>query len=260
MKLIHTIFLVIITLSLNSQTMEEKRKILDAEALSNVVVNLRHVSDSGVKIGTGILVVNERNNLFIVTAAHVAKFIDKNDYLILSGANDKPIIIYLKDLISTSKLNWKYHDVADLAVLELSPKPEKYNYLKGKFLDLFYFETSKNAIKRNVQLTTIGFPLGLGAQEHFSPLTFRTFASSGLITMNRFDTKTPQTFIILENPSVGGYSGGPVFDLQLFDEGYIKTTGKGTRCIGFIHGTLFDDTGGKLAAVTPAYYLFDLIK
>lgn len=33
-----------------------------------------------------------------------------------------------------------------------------------------------------------------------------------------------------------------------------------TRCYGIMHGTISDDTGGKLAAVTPAYYLSDLIK
>ena len=32
-----------------------------------------------------------------------------------------------------------------------------------------------------------------------------------------------------------------------------------TTLLGFIHGTKFDDTGGKIALVTPSYYLKDLL-
>src|ERR1017187_1471738 len=99
----------------------------------------------------------------------------------------------------------------------------------------------KKAIPRNIQLTVIGFPLGFGVKEYFSPLTFRTFASSGLLTFNRFDINTPQVFIVLENPSVGGYSGGPVYDLEIYDQGFQKISGSKTKMLGIIHGTLFDN-------------------
>jgi hypothetical protein len=66
----------------------------------------------------------------------------------------------------------------------------------------------------------------------------------------------------LESPSVGGYSGGPVFDLGYQIVGVMTTTtGSGkTICHGLIHGTISDDTGGKMAAVTPAFYLSDLLR
>lgn len=100
----------------------------------------------------------------------------------------------------------------------------------------------------------------MGIQEYFSPLTFRTFPSSGLLTLQRFDTMAPQTFIILENPSIGGYSGGPVYDLGIIQTGNLEmNTGK-TILHGFIHGTISDSTGGKLSAMTPAFYVKDFFK
>ena len=59
---------------------------------------------------------------------------------------------------------------------------------------------------------------------------------------------------------MGGFSGGPVFDLPgpRTVEGnlVIKTS---LSCYGIIHGTLSDDTGGKLAAVTPSAFILETI-
>ncbi|MGZ3053891.1 hypothetical protein AAER28_32430, partial [Pseudomonas aeruginosa] len=86
----------------------------------------------------------------------------------------------------------------------------------NRFLPSDNIFNGKTAVDRNTILTVIGFPLGLGAVGHFSPLTFRTHASSGLLTLARFDNKKPCTFIVLENSGVGGYSGGPVIDLSIY--------------------------------------------
>lgn len=94
----------------------------------------------------------------------------------------------------------------------------------------------------------------------FSPLTYRSHAASAFITLNRFDKPVPSVFFLLENPSVGGYSGCPVFDLGYVVAGSMTNTKDKTRCYGIMHGTVVDDTGGKLAAVTPAFYLSDLLR
>ncbi len=36
--------------------------------------------------------------------------------------------------------------------------------------------------------------------------------------------------------------------------------GNVTVLIGVIHGTASDDSGGKLAQITPAFYIWDLFK
>jgi hypothetical protein len=93
----------------------------------------------------------------------------------------------------------------------------------------------------------------------FSPLTYRSYASSAFITMNRADTNTPCEFFMLENPSMGSYSGCPVFDLGYMIVGGMITTKEKIMCYGIMHGTVSDATGGKLAAVTPCHYLRDLL-
>jgi hypothetical protein len=125
-----------------------------------------------------------------------------------------------------------------------------------------------NAPSRDRPLTTLGFPLMLGVAEHFSPISRESKPSSGLITLPRFDTHTPATFFLLADSSIAGFSGAPLFltaapyampnGAMVFPE-----TGGPTstpiRCVGIVHGTLSDDTGGKLAAVTPSAYILETI-
>jgi S1-C subfamily serine protease len=213
--------------------------------------------------GSGLFVAKTQGKLYIVTAAHVAKSMDFTSYIIIRGNNDMPRKIMIMDLIDTATPHWKYHNRADLAVLKLTPKRSilASGVLNQKFFSLNNISSdSVRSVSRDVQLTVIGFPLSLGIEKRFSPLTYRTYASSGFLTLPRADTQTYSEFIVLENPSVGGYSGGPVFDTSITVINSMTSTGEGTTCYGFMHGTLSDETGGKLAAVTPSFFLFDLIK
>lgn len=63
----------------------------------------------------------------------------------------------------------------------------------------------------------------------------------------------------MENPSVGGYSGGPVLDLGYMVLPNMETKKEKTVLHGVIHGTISDDTGGKIAMITPIYYLKNII-
>lgn len=51
-----------------------------------------------------------------------------------------------------------------------------------------------------------------------------------------------------------------MFDLGYSTNGVMQITKERTRCHGIMHGTMSDTTGGKIALVTPAFYLKDLIK
>ena len=162
-------------------------------------------------------------------------------------------------LITLSNGNsWKLHPIADMAVIELN--------ILGN-LDLFqdrcfpydHINDSNTPASRDDELTVIGFPHGLGVQGKFSPLTFRSYASSAFLTLPRADTQTPSDFFCLENPSVGGYSGGPVFDMGYEKMGCATATKEKTILHGIVHGTMSDDTGGKIALITPMFYIKDLI-
>jgi hypothetical protein len=232
--------------------------ILPLESIKRMVVNLREPTPKGDKVGTGTLIVfSERP--FILTAKHVADDITINGKIVVMGEGDKPLVIPIKKLVANSKLEWKNHSEADIAIFEITPQDEQTSsILQQRFLPLEFFSKVKAAPSRDLFLTSIGFPLGLGIHEHFSPLTFESKASSGLLSLPRADTKTIQTFFALENPSVGGYSGCPVVDLSIFKAGSMATYGDGTCFYGVMHGTISDDTGGKIALVTPSYYVHEL--
>jgi len=238
---------------------QEKVLIFTADQLAITVLNLRKEISPGKEItGTGSFVA-KGNDIYIVTASHVAKDMDDSAYIIIQGENNLPVKIELKKL--ANPIIWTNHKEADLSILKLNPEQGiTQKYLQMRFIPFAMIDTNKVAISRNTQLTILGFPLGLGTAGYFSPLTYRTYPSSSFLTLNRADTKTPQTFIILENPSIGGYSGGPVYDLSIIESGVMRMTGNGTKLHGFIHGTISDETGGKLSAITPAFYLTDLIK
>jgi hypothetical protein len=217
--------------------------------------------EGGGKVGTGFFI-NAPNGLFLATAAHVASALGNSGNVTFCGDNQAPVTFPLSDVSGfASNEGWLISPVADVAIHRLKPTQTFADaHLRGRFLPLETFVADETYPSRDTPLEVIGFPLGLGVSNRFSPLSQQSKAASGAITLLRFDTKTPQDFFILEAPSVGGYSGAPCFDLSVYQLGAMTTsTGTGTRCHGLMHGTLSDETGGKLAAVTPSFYLVQLI-
>lgn len=123
--------------------------------------------------GTGSFVVH-KDVPYIVTAGHIAKVMDAKSYIIIKGHNGLPIQVNIVDLISEPAPKWQLHSKADIAILKLNPKKEILDkkYLDGRFLPSFNFYDTLKAVSRATQLTIVGFPLGLGADGFFSPLTY----------------------------------------------------------------------------------------
>jgi len=232
--------------------------IIPIEQISRMVVNLREPIADSEKVGTGTLVVyNERP--FVLTAHHVAEDTSINGTIVIKGDGDLPISIPIRSLVENQQLKWAVHPEADIAVFEIFPQNNTLmSLLQGRFLPIDFFFNNKSAPSRNIHLTSIGFPLGLGVHGHFSPLMFESRASSGLLSLPRADTQSLQTFFALENPSVGGYSGCPVVDTSIYAAGSMVTSGGGTCFYGIMHGTISDNTGGKIAMVTPSFYVHEL--
>lgn len=229
---------------------------LTRDGLYKVVCMIRTPSNG--LIGTGCFI-EKNNHLYLITAEHVKNGIFQDSELVFGESNSENHIILLNSLI---KGNWYTHNIADLAAIEFDQN--RLNSLfSERFLSYNQCLLNSNMISRDRELTVVGFPYGLGTcfsgSSKFCPLSFRSFASSSFMSMERADRRSLCDFFCLENPAMGGYSGGPVFDL-----GYIKTPvmtqsyGE-TMLLGFIHGTMCDKTGGKLALVTPSYYLNELI-
>lgn len=230
--------------------------IIFRDHLFNVVCNIRTPKlDNKISIGTGSFI-TINNKVYLLTAEHVAKTTDNNTILAFGKYQSQCVIIPLNNLSNGQA--WTFHPIADMAIIELDTSAHC-EFFQDRCLPYDHINDTEIPASRDDELTVIGFPQGLGVQGKFSPLTFRSYASSSILTLDRFDTKTPSDFFCLENPSVGGYSGGPVFDMGYETMGCATATKEKTLLHGIVHGTMTDDTGGKIALITPMFYIKDLI-
>ena len=213
------------------------------------------------RIGTGLFVCSHiddnRYYGWIITASHVAVETTEKSEIVVSTEDGKAKAIPLEMFGPIS--NWKHHPFADLSVFQVFFSEANEAILEKRFFPYDHICTTKDVISRDAELTCIGFPQGLGTSGAFSPFSFRSYAASSYVTLSRADNGKMSDFFCLENPSMGGYSGGPVFDLGYSTNGLITMTKEKTWCLGFIHGTMSDKTGGKIALVTPSFYLKDIM-
>ena len=225
--------------------------IFQRDDLYRVICNIRIPMPNGTReeSGTGLFV-GRGADLFLITASHVVKNHNDQTALILSDNDGNATRLPLATLWGGNQ--WTHHPVADLAYIRLTANEGNIAHLQNRFFPFDHIHLASQPVSRDVELTSIGFPLGLGSAGKYSPLSFRTFAASPFLSLNRFDNNKPSDFFILENPSIGGYSGGPVFDLGYIVSALMVQRKEKTICYGFTHGTIADATGGKLAAVTPA--------
>ncbi|MGF7010177.1 hypothetical protein M2145_000997 [Lachnospiraceae bacterium PF1-21] len=231
--------------------------IIERDKAFRLVCNIRTpVGEGNVITGTGMFV-SSNNEEFLVTAGHVVEKSNLNTFIVLADDYSNPIRVKLSELVGNNK--WQYHKEADLAVIKLVSTENNITLLANRCLPIDHINLEKDCVSRDFELTSIGFPHGLGLEGKFSPLTYRSYASSSFLTLLRADKKGLSVFFCLENPSVGGYSGCPVFDLGYLYNGVMRVQRGETKCHGFTHGTMSDDTGGKIALITPAYYLRDLV-
>jgi hypothetical protein len=241
---------------------------LNADDIAHSVVFLHVPSEKSVvsgsqtlEMGTGFLV-NLNGRLFLATAAHVAKLIGRKASMTLAVENDSASTIPIPQLWARpSEPKWVTHPAADVAVLPLRPDPELQKRLASRSLPSTIFISKVEAPSRERPLTVVGFPLGLGVLftgpgGKISAITKESKAASGLLTLQRADTKTPSEFFVLDSPSVGGFSGAPVFILPAaFSKGAGLSFSQTTLFVGLVHGTVSDETGGTFALVVPSAFI-----
>ncbi len=236
--------------------------IIKRDKLFRVVCELRTESKDGINVGTGIFVNAQADGGkklgWIVTAKHVAEKTSIGTQVVIATDRGGSASIALSFFGKID--SWKHHEIADVSVFPIDFHPENEKYLTNRFFPYDHFNVEHKSVSRDFELTTVGFPLGLGISGVFSPLTFRSYASSSFITFGYTKNGKKPEYFCLENPSVGGYSGAPVFDLGYSTNGVVTTAKDKTICHGIMKGTISDDTGGKIAVVTPAFYLEDLIE
>ena len=212
------------------------------------------------KEGTGTLVA-KGSDLYLLTAEHVAKGTTSDSVIVMKVKDDRPEIIPITQLIGKAERpNWIVHPVADLAAMKLYPQESIMSKLEQHFLSYEILVPEFKAPNRQRPVITVGFPLGLGTKGSFSPISQESKTVSGLVTLPRLDTQRPQEFFLLDKPSIGGFSGAPVLELPgMFIAQNEILRSHALRWVGVMHGTTGDDTGGKLAVVTPAAFVLELL-
>lgn len=207
--------------------------------------------------GSGFFV-NNQGSVYLVTAEHVAKSLTFNTDVVVRGENDKPINLKLKDLaINKDSLRWTNNKNADVVTLLLDINLKIFSFIKTIPTEII----AQNRIPlREREVTTIGFPLELGFEKHFSPISKISKPSSGLLELPRFDNNKLTEFFLLDDPSISGFSGAPVLELptQLVygkESVHIYTI----ELMGLVHGTISEKNGGGFTAITPSKYIIETI-
>lgn len=212
--------------------------------------------------GTGLFIAID-NQYYLVTASHVGNKMTPSALIIIKGTSDTPIAIKFLDLVAPqTTLKWTIHNQADVAVLPITTTNLAVRRKIAKhFLRIEFLVQEESAPDREFDLTILGFPLNLGTEGKFSPISKTSRSASGLLTLPRADTKTKATFFLLEDPSAGGFSGAPVFVKPgTVIKGPALMYRKGFRYLGIVHGTISDKTGGKFTAVIPSKYIVDTLR
>jgi hypothetical protein len=224
--------------------------------------------EAELKFGTGFLVSPDNKTMVLVTAEHVSAIMKSDFRVTVHGQNDTPIDMSSEEITGAKNVNWVTHGREDVAVAVLHPDVKISMTLKGRFMPGQQVSLDSKAPSRERPLTALGFPLAIVSAEYFSPISRDSKPASGLVTLKRSDTGTMATFFLLDNPSIEGFSGAPLFQTSApypSSGGMLvmpETPGPGrgvSVCVGVIHGTISDNTGGKMAAVTPSQYVRETI-
>ncbi|MGA2624483.1 MAG: hypothetical protein ABSF91_11560 [Bacteroidota bacterium] len=210
--------------------------------------------------GTAFFVSDTFSN-YLVTAEHVAREMTLNSDIVIHGQSDKPLVFKLITLaFRRDSLIWTFNGSSDVATLLLDDNSQIYRDSSLGSIPTAIIESDRIPLRER-EVTTIGFPLDLGYGKSFSPISKISRPSSGLIELPRFDNNKIATFYLLDDPSISGFSGSPVFELPtnliVGDQEMFVTA---YRLMGLVHGSISDKTGGGFAAIVPAKYIIETIK
>ncbi|MDT7827994.1 trypsin-like peptidase domain-containing protein [Pricia sp. S334] len=238
------------------------------KAVRKLFSSIVYLSDSiSQRAGTGFLISKDLDD-YLVTAEHVAKSISIHgsvQYRGENGTRKKIPIAHLLNSNKTNNISWIVHPTADVAVLHLGlRKMDSIELSKLDIRTISYssLNDSLAAPDRLREVTVFGFPLNLGiSSSNISPVTKNLRPSSDIVYIQRADNKKLNPFFILDDPSISGFSGGPVMHtynpkIPDYMDDPIEVS---PTILGLVHGTISDKTGG-FAAIVPSINIVETIE
>ena len=210
--------------------------------------------------GTGFFV-GKGSHIYLITAEHLARNLRLEVKATVHGPEDRPLTYDIEELTGCQKEQpWFFHSEADVALLPLKLSEKFKGVIKILESNMLLSDDSSYSPYRDRVFTTIGFPLGLGVRGKFSPIIRSSRAASNLLTYQRFDKNIETTFLFLDDPSVAGFSGAPVYAMNGVHLGAGASESGKFACIGIVHCTILDNTGGKFAAIVPSWFILQTIE
>jgi hypothetical protein len=212
------------------------------------------------KTGTAFWVMTDKFLPFLVTAAHVAKKMTDSSEIILPDTNNLVKSYKISEyLLNVNGSYWFYSKDADIAVSVLrdfTPIAEcRRKVVSTNILDSNYFSP-----KRETELLIIGFPQKiLNVDNKFSSVSKFVKASSDIVEIENEDDNTISKYILLDDPSIKGFSGAPVFVTPNFIDTGFTIRYDLNRVLGMVSGTFADNTGGKFATLVPSKSIVEAI-
>ncbi|WP_396632876.1 hypothetical protein [Maribacter sp. R86514] len=235
---------------------------------NNYEIYIKDISTGKIKpfkyavTGSGFFVSKDLDS-YLVTANHVANQISLEGEIYFQNVDNEKRSLKLKELVNKNS-TWISHPTADVSVLRLNINEKDSMYLDELGISSFSYSSIKNELtspNRLQDLTIFGFPLSLGAMgNQVSPITKKLKAASDILYLNRFDNKVANAFYLLDDPSISGFSGGPVVIIkESYENPYSnKRVRMSPDIVGLVHGTINDKTGG-FAAIVPAKFIAETI-
>lgn len=220
--------------------------------------------------GSGFIISKDLD-MYLVTAKHVAKNISIDGKIQFNDYQNKSKELKIKNLIKNggkfSQLDWVFHPTADVAVLHMSGflRNEQWHSKIG-LTSVSYSALSDSLVAPNrlEEITLFGFPLNLGAQPHtpnprsVSPISKNLRPASDILWLNVKGVINP--YFLLDDPSISGFSGGPVMGVNHHFSADIngKEIGVEPTLFGLVQGTINDETGG-FATIVPSKNILETI-
>jgi hypothetical protein len=198
-------------------------------------------------VGTGFLA-TWGHDAVIVTAAHVARAMDAEAHVSFAGPDGARLCRRLGDLVARP-VRWAGSGRADVAAVRLRTLPAT---LRGRCLSADLLRGRRPAPSCGLDLLVMGFPFGLYSETRFVPLVKHSHAASGILRLRGEEMGGPADFFLLDQPTAGGFSGGPVFvAAQVEVSGPGQVANVAPACVGLVSQTISDEKGAQFAAVAP---------
>lgn len=215
------------------------------------------------QMGTGFII-NHNGKDYLVTAKHVAQFLDNNSEILLNVTKDSSVSIPFGLIRKSSFIKnarWFIHPKVDLALHPII-------YPSGKIEQLHIGTSDIIKEDKKIDLLTdviiFGFPLGLGVHKSINPIAKKSQIASNVTTIDLPEVDPNLKFYLLDQALAQGYSGSPIFISEEIPSGVSVgnrplSAGEKITLIGILSGGLSDATGGKISVVVPISYLWEIL-